>query len=387
MIKLLEKKDCCGCYACLNSCPTSCIEMQEDMEGFVYPTIDEEKCINCGLCEKVCPVLQVQQPHIPLSVYAAKAQSVDIREKSSSGGIFTLLAERVIADKGVVFGACFNEQYEVVHHYTSTQEGLSAFRGSKYVQSKIGDTYKKVETFLKSGNKVLFSGTPCQVRGLHLYLKKKYTNLLTVDFICHGVPSPKVWRTYLTELMEIVSTNTISQINFRDKKSGWLNFGFSFDLSHKHHILHLSEPKYINLYLRGFLHDLYIRPSCHSCPTRSLTSGSDITLGDYWGVRKILPAFMDDKGISAVLINTELGLHTFESLPCDVQVTTYEDVLKGNQSLEKSHPVSAKRETFFSLLDKRSFSSLIKELTDMSLKERLKWRIQYLRLKLEKLKC
>lgn len=199
MINIIEKKDCCGCSACVQRCPQQCISLEEDEEGFLYPIINEAACIDCGLCEKVCPVLHSGDAHKPLKVFAAKNNNEKIRVESSSGGVFTVLAELVIDEGGVVFGAKFGEHWDVIHDYTETKEGLAAFRGSKYVQSRIGDCFNKAKSFLVQGRKVLFSGTPCQISGLKRFLGKEYDSLLTVDFICHGVPSPKVWRMYLNE--------------------------------------------------------------------------------------------------------------------------------------------------------------------------------------------
>ena len=236
MIDIKDKKDCCGCSACVQKCPKQCISLKEDCEGFLYPIVDKDICIDCGLCEKVCPILYQGEERKPLKVFAAKNHDEEIRKQSSSGGIFTLLAEKIINEGGVVFGAKFDENWDVKHDYTETIEGLAAFRGSKYVQSRIEDNYRKAETFLKQGRKVLFSGTPCQIAGLKRFFRKEYENLLTVDFICHGVPSPGVWRRYLQETVarmcdkNRVSTDPISiknarveSISFRDKSHGWKN--------------------------------------------------------------------------------------------------------------------------------------------------------------------
>ena len=196
-IKLAEKHICTGCAACYSVCPVQCISMKEDAEGFLFPIIDEEKCTKCSLCEKTCLSIMQGKERKPLNVYAAKNPNEEIRKESSSGGIFTLLAEHVINKGGVVFGARFNEDWEVIHDYTETVKGLAAFRGSKYVQSRIGDMYKTAKDFLEKDRNVLFSGTPCQIAGLKAFLRKDYDNLLTVDLVCHGVPSPLVWKRYL----------------------------------------------------------------------------------------------------------------------------------------------------------------------------------------------
>lgn len=193
MIDILDKQKCCGCSACMQRCPKQCIAMQEDSEGFCYPIVDRNACIACGLCEKVCPMLNPYKARKPLEVHAAINRDEQIRRESSSGGIFTLLAEQTIRKGGVVFGARFDGNWEVRHDWCENIEGLGQFRGSKYVQSRIGACYRQAEIFLKSGRSVLFSGTSCQIAGLHRFLGKSYDNLLSVDVICHGVPSPLVW--------------------------------------------------------------------------------------------------------------------------------------------------------------------------------------------------
>lgn len=228
MIKTNDKKDCCGCSACVQRCPKQCISLYEDEEGFLYPRVDKTVCIDCGLCEKVCPVLNQSEGHEPIAVYAAKNPNEEIRMQSSSGGIFTMLAERIIDEGGVVFGACWDKDWNVVHDYAESKEDIAKFRGSKYVQSNIGETFKQTETFLIEGRKVLFSGTPCQIAGLKHFLLKDYDNLLTIEIICHSVPSPGVWKKYLTEELNSngLTIGDIQQINFRDKSTGWETYSF-----------------------------------------------------------------------------------------------------------------------------------------------------------------
>ncbi len=228
MIELKRKEDCVGCWACAQRCPKECISMHEDSEGFLYPEVDASLCIDCHLCEKVCPVIHPGGERRPLASYAAVNRDERVRQSSSSGGVFTALAEKVIARGGVVFGARFDEKWEVVHGWTDSVEGLAGFRGSKYVQSRMGSCFREAESFLKSGREVLFSGTPCQVSGLRLFLRKEYAGLLTVDFICHGVPSPGVWRNYLKEEVarQCDGKNTVSPgpISGKDALVGLLFF-------------------------------------------------------------------------------------------------------------------------------------------------------------------
>lgn len=338
MIDIKEKKDCCGCSACVQKCPKQCISLKEDCEGFLYPEVDKSICIDCGLCEKVCPILHQGEERKPLKVYAAKNYNEEIRKLSSSGGIFTLLAEKVIKEGGVVFGARFDENWEVKHDYTETIEGLSAFRGSKYVQSRMEDNYQKTEIFLKQGRNVLFSGTPCQILGLKRFLKTNYDRLLTLDIICHGVPSPLVWRKYLGNECIILNADKISGISFRDKIEGWKKYSFKLDMitSNESKKVVKIEPFRRNLFMRGFLANLFLRPSCYACAFRVGKSLSDITIGDFWGIHRLYPKFDDDKGVSLVLCNTHVGEKFFNEINSDRIETTYSNGLKGNPSLEHS---------------------------------------------------
>lgn len=338
MIELKHKKDCCGCHACVSVCAHRAITMQSDVEGFLYPVVDRDLCTNCGLCEQACPVINQTSSRKPLKVYAAKSNDEELRRQSSSGGIFTLLAEAVIHEGGVVFGARFDGQWNVVHSWTDTPDGLVAFRGSKYVQSVIGNTYNEAKEFLRQGRKVLFTGTPCQIAGLKKFLRKDYDNLLTVDIICHGVPSPLVWQNYIDEMR---TKGDIVDVSFRDKTYGWAQYGFS--LSYVSPAANASEslerhtslfPRSENIFMRGFLADLYLRPSCHACPSRSGKSCSDITLGDFWGVKSVHPVMNDDKGCSAVLIHSTKGQMVYDMLLKDDVESAYEYLLAENPSLE-----------------------------------------------------
>lgn len=199
MIKIQNKQDCCGCAACVQRCPKRCISMKEDNEGFLYPVVDESVCIDCGLCEKVCPIINRPEKLPVKEVLAVKNRNEAERMASSSGGVFIALAKKTIEKGGVVFGAVFDENWEVMHTYAETLDEVKPMMGSKYLQSRIGNSFRDAEKFLKEGREVLFTGTPCQVTALHNYLRKDYLNLLSVDFLCHGVPSPGVWRKYLDE--------------------------------------------------------------------------------------------------------------------------------------------------------------------------------------------
>lgn len=393
MIKIKDKRLCCGCSACIQKCPKHCIVMQEDDEGFLYPKIDKSMCIDCHLCEKVCPCLNQKKPREALKCYAAFNLNETVRNDSSSGGIFTELAEKVINDGGVVFGARFNDKWKVIHSYTETISGLAKFRGSKYVQSFIGNTYKEAELFLKQGRKVLFSGTPCQIAGLRLFLRKEYENLLAVDFICHGVPSPGVFRWYLQEELDSYASKNncitikplssirsipkgdilipegieVKNIRFRDKKEGWKKYSFALLLAEatadgKKNTVSLSSTLKEHPFLRGFLRNLYLRPSCSFCPSKNIKSGSDITMADFWGSQNIAELQDDDKGLSAIMINSKKGADIFDVLNvCSIPVE-FGTICQYNSAISHSTTLNNGRKIFFHSR-RSSFKSLVQSLT------------------------
>ena len=368
MINIIEKKKCCGCNACKQCCPNSSISVIEDNEGFLYPIVNINSCTNCGLCEKVCPIIVKGVERIPIHVYASKNRNEIIRIQSSSGGIFSSLAEKVLEEGGVVFGAMFNKKWEVFHDYIETKEKLHLLRGSKYVQSNIGDSYSKTMDFLKIGKIVLFSGTPCQILGLKLFLKKEFVNLLTIDILCHGVPSPMVWRRYLLDKTKNI--NEIENINFRNKiQSGWKNYCFSITM--KQSKKSIIEPHLKNDWMNGFLHHVYIRPSCSSCPAKSFSSKSDISIGDYWGIQNILPKFDDDKGVSLVFVLSEKGNEFFSKIKAETIETNYQDALIGNPIIIKSINLHPKRNNFYKSLQKSPNTvSVIRKYSKLPLRDR-----------------
>ena len=384
MINILEKENCCGCQACEQRCPTNSITFFEDNEGFLYPKVDTGTCINCSLCENVCPVLNLQKERLPLVVYASKNKDENIRLKSSSGGIFSLLAEKILDEEGVVFGARFNDKWEVVHDFIEAKDHLHLFRGSKYVQSFIGDTFSQTKNFLNDGRKVLFSGTPCQIAGLKLFLKTDYDNLLTVEIVCHGVPSPMIWRNYLSELYFSKSQVKkysipqkqlpITNILFRDKKDGWKKYSLTINMENDGQDSTLYSSYYKeNPYMRGFLHNLYLRPSCYACPSKSFKSGSDISLADYWGIQNVLPEFDDDKGVSLVILLSEKGRKYFSETETNSIETTYNNALKGNSSIVKSVDINLKREVFFNTIQKQQkTAAVIRKFSKYTFKVRIK---------------
>ena len=369
MLQITDKSKCCGCNACVQRCPKQCIVMHEDEEGFLYPQVDVTLCVDCGLCEKVCPMLAQNDVKKALQIFAAKNKNEHQRLRSSSGGIFILLAEQTIKMGGVVFGARFDKNWEVEHCYVETIEELEPLMRSKYVQSRIGNTYKEAEQFLKEGRRVLFVGTSCQILGLHKFLRKDYNNLLSVDFICHGVPSPKVWRIYLNKIVadcygvhpksDRFYKKYLQKVEFRSKIKGWKNFRYRMVLlktkrNGKKKMFTYSSAFSENAYMQMFLSDLILRPSCYKCPSKAGKSGSDMTIGDFWGIEKVVPQFDDDKGISLLIINnsrfipllSEVQFH-FECLKLPFNV-----IPQYNKSFLYSVKEPLERDRFFLLLYK-----------------------------------
>lgn len=335
MLKIEDKSQCCGCQACENICPVHAIRMVPDAEGFNYPAVDTDLCTDCGLCERICPEANGYRERAAGTCMAAKNSDEEIRSKSSSGGIFYALAEKVLEQYGgVVFGAVFDSSLRVVHSYTETVSGLWSFMGSKYVQSYMGNSYREAEVFLKHGRKVLFSGTPCQISGLRHFLRREYDNLLTVDVICHGVPSPEVWKRYIDYVDKGDHSNV--SVNFRDKTKGWKNFSLvverKSEVSGKGIGL-VSEPFMENVYMGTFLADLSLRPSCYTCSFKKGRSGSDITLGDFWGISDIYPEFDDDKGCSCVIAYTEKARKFLSDIALVRIDVREEEIAAGNPSL------------------------------------------------------
>lgn len=358
MIHIIDKHNCSGCSACEQKCPKQCISMREDGEGFLYPVVNEAGCIGCGLCEAVCPWLQNGgEQAIGNAAFAVKNRDEADRMASSSGGVFVALAKDMISKGGVVFGAVFDEHWEVRHTYVETLDGVRPMMGSKYVQSRTEGCFRDVERFLRKGRKVLFVGTPCQVAGLHGFLRKAYDNLLTVDFLCHGVPSPGVWRKYLDETVSrsADSATMIKSIDFRDKRpSGWERYSFvvrgtSASKPEGDAVL-LSDLFFNNPFMLGFIKDIYLRPSCYRCKCKLSRSKSDITLADYWGVDGIMPDFADDRGVSLVFVNTGKGRFAFCALDVDARPADLTDLERNNGGVKLVVRENRGRRKFFRLL-------------------------------------
>ena len=358
-IQLASPNDCTACAACVSVCPKQCITMQEDKEGFLQPKIDSSVCIECHKCEKVCPILnqEITKDDFETKAYAVINKDDEVRAQSSSGGVFFPLAQWVIEQGGVVFGAKWNDKWEVVHDFAEDLDGVRAFMCSKYVQSVVGDTLWQAKQFLDAGRWVLYSGTPCQLGGLRACLGKEYEKLIQMDLICHGVPSPGVWRSYLKDYF---GKEKVLDVNFKDKRNGWVGFRTSIKTTNSE----VSENQMENPYFRGFLTNVFLRNSCYDCRFKSVSRNTDITLADYWGVHLFCPEMFDDKGTSLVLVHTSKGHRVLSNILRDNNLKVQDNIIEykaWNSAIENSVPVSKKRYYFFKAFGKRNrFSELIK---------------------------
>ena len=347
-IEIVDKRRCSGCTACLSVCPKGCISMQEDEEGFLYPIVDDAVCIQCGKCVKVCPYSHSEFANKPEEeelalCYAAYNKNDEVRYQSSSGGMFRASADKIIADGGVVFGAAFDKDFLVEHTYAETLEGLLPLMGSKYLQSRMGNSFSEVKRFLKEGRKVLFTGCGCQIAGLKRFLNHDDRNLVCVDLICHGVHSPRIWQSYLYSLF---SDDKVEYVNFRDKRTGQDNSSVVI----KGLKSQVCEKKKDFLYFKSWQYGLFTRPSCEVCPFKSDNRVSDITISDCWGFRKIAPELYDDKGLSSVVIHTDKGKLLFDAVASQLvfKETLLDDVKQYNSDYIRSIPFNAaKRKAFW----------------------------------------
>lgn len=371
MINIQDKEKCCGCEACAQKCPKQCISMIEDDHGFLYPSINHDICVDCGICEKVCPVINQFDEKQPIKIYGCKNKNLDARINSSSGGFFSAFANRFIEQGGVVFGVSFNDKWEAVFSYTEDVDGLVKFRGSKYTQAFVGHAYKEAENFLKAGRKVLFSGTSCQIAGLKHYLRKEYSNLFTIDFICHGVPSQKLFREFLKEemtktaLRAVAGKSTVSSslnamsliedIAFREKGIGWKKYRFVLTLakpSGEGKKSSVSSSLFADTsYGKFFLSDVSLRPSCYACPAKAGKASSDLTMADYWGIQNYYPEFDDDKGVTLAIINNERILPFIPFNDLEYIEPTHEEAFANNGGYFKSVPPQPRKDEFWHLYE------------------------------------
>lgn len=338
MIQIKDKADCCGCTACASICPKDAITMEPDTLGFKYPKVDLSKCIDCGLCEKVCAFndnydksRNLKEPEI----YAARHKDIHEIETSRSGAAFIAISDYILENGGIVYGVGYKDHFRVAHKRATTKEERNEFKGSKYVQSDLDGIFRQVKEDLKQGNTVLFSGTPCQTAGLNSYIGKKLrVNLVLVDIVCHGVPSPYIWRDYLAYI-EKKYKSKIVKVDFRDKsRVGWSGHIESFVFENE-----IKEES--NLYTLLFYKHVMFRASCQKCYYTNLIRPSDITLADFWGWEKTDPFMnIDNKGISLVLVNTIKGINLLNKIKSSINLLSVD--------LEKCMQPNMSRSTLFS---------------------------------------
>lgn len=382
MQQIAERHICSGCQACYNICPTSSIIMEYDDEGFLYPVIDNAKCIDCGKCKAICPVLNDYIGNDKGISYACINKDDEVRSRSSSGGVFSIVAEAVIHKGGVVFGAAIDKSLCVRHVMIEDESGLSQLRGSKYVQSDISDTYKRVKKELDKGRYVLFSGTPCQISGCKSYLGREYDRLIMLDIICHGVPSLKTFHKYVDYRANVLNAdvNDKTSVNFRDKTYGWHGYCLSIRFGDTASYLEKSSK---DLFMKAFLNNLCLRPSCYNCHSKSVNRESDITLADFWGVKEQLPEMFDNKGTSLVLVNSEKGRKLFEEISDRMIVSEvdFDKAVKRNISAYQSCTMPKERKKFMTSLDlvdfKTNVETCIKSGMIIKIKRLIKRGIKY----------
>lgn len=368
MIQVQDKRECCGCTACASICNHEAIHMQVDEMGFKYPVVDISKCVECGLCEKVCAFQEhydtasnFQEPF----VYAVRHKNNKEIKTSRSGAMFTALSDFIFERKGIVYGVGFADHFRVVHKRITNREDCKDLKGSKYVQSDLTDIFRSVKKDLADGFPVLFSGTPCQTSGLHSFLgKKEWENLYLCDIVCHGVPSPKVWADYL-EYVETKENRLIEKVNFRDKERGWKAHFESF-------VFQGGKKIITRTFTDLFCKHLILRPSCSSCKFTNTRRPSDITIADFWGWEKAVPGFNDDDlGCSLVFVNTPKGDQLFKHILPEIHAIQTDLAHCMQPNLEHPSVFSPKYDSFWKDYQRKGFDFVVKKYGDKGFRHKI----------------
>lgn len=368
MIQVQDKRECCGCTACASICNHEAIHMQVDEMGFKYPVVDISKCVECGLCEKVCAFQEhydtasnFQEPF----VYAVRHKNNKEIKTSRSGAMFTALSDFIFERKGIVYGVGFADHFRVVHKRITNREDCKDLKGSKYVQSDLTDIFRSVKKDLADGFPVLFSGTPCQTSGLHSFLgKKEWENLYLCDIVCHGVPSPKVWADYL-EYVETKENRLIEKVNFRDKERGWKAHFESF-------VFQGGKKIMTRTFTDLFYKHLILRPSCSSCKFTNTRRPSDITIADFWGWEKAVPGFNDDDlGCSLVFVNTPKGDQLFKHILPEIHAIQTDLAHCMQPNLEHPSVFSPKYDSFWKDYQRKGFDFVVKKYGDKGFRHKI----------------
>lgn len=374
-----NKSKCCGCTACASICPKKAISMQEDFEGFLYPIVDKNRCVNCGLCDTVCPILnKIKNSSDIKEAYAIRCKDKEILKNSTSGGFFTPAAEYIIKNNGIVYGVGFDENLNICHKGAENINEIQEFRGSKYVQSFLGNTFVQIKKHLENKKKVLFSGTPCQVEGLKKYLKKDYENLITIDLICHGTPSPKLWRKYV-EYQEKKYNSKIIEVHFRNKTYGYHSGTMKIVFENGKKYYGSARVDYM---LKSFFKEISSRPSCYECHFKCKNHNSDITIYDCWSIEKLKSDLVDDDlGYTNIIVNSDKGknflnniLDNFEIYKVDLE----KQILYDGIMVEKSAVPNVNRDEYYVGLNKFGIEKNVKTYINISRKDYLIEKLKYI---------
>lgn len=363
MLLFENKNECCGCTACANICPCNAITMVEDEEGFKYPKINNDLCVECGRCKAVCQIHSLKtDKEIEPVVYAAQNKNDEIRAKSTSGGMFSVFADKVLEENGVIYGVEYSDDFTIQHERAETAETYERFRGSKYAQSDLNDCFKRVKEDLENGRKVLFTGTPCQISGVKTFLgeKAKSDNIILCEIICHGVPSPKLWKEQLAFLEKERGSKVVDYRN-RSKVAGWHghNEQVFFENGKSEYKTKLSQ-----LHKDLFYAHLTIRPSCYACKYTQFPRSADISIADFWGIENFMPEFDDNKGTSMLILNTAKAVSFYEQIKHNLECreSNIEDAFYDNH--KKPAKMNVNREKFWADYQKHGYLYVAQKYSD-----------------------
>ena len=375
MINISDKEKCCGCGACAASCPVKCIEMTRDGQGFFYPAADAARCTGCGKCDSVCPVpIWDEKENKPLfpDAFAAYSKNPENRMQSSSGGLFGEIADMVLSDGGIVFGAVYDGVSSVRHTAAVSEDGIAPMRGSKYVESDLRGVFGQVLNELDNGKEVLFSGTPCQIAGLKAFLGREYERLFCLSFICNSVASPAVLGEYISDIEARKKKRAVA-VTFRDKSTGWLNYASSFAVTLEDGEIYREKGGEC-LFKTALVNRIITRPICSVCPFRKYERAADITLGDFWGIEKIYPELCEPTGTSLAIVSTKKGAAALSSLSGKIELhgVELEKALTENPAFCRQYAPHPSRDMFWAKHGKKNTTAVMRDCLSPSFKDRLK---------------
>ncbi len=370
MIDKVSVADCTLCGACINTCPTNAIRLKKQYLDFCYPDIDEDLCINCNKCELSCPILgEKSKPEngFPIA-FAAKSKNDEVRIRSSSGGAFYEFADKMLKDGGYVCGAVFDEEFHVKHIVSNSKNDVYRMMGSKYAQSDMGYCYREIKDVLEKGHKVLFSGCPCQVAGLRTFLGKEYRNMLLVELICHGIPSDQMLQAYI-RMQEKKYGAKLKRMEFRNKTKGWHNSAVRMEFENGKIY---AEPMTIDAFMQGYFRGVSLKESCFSCQFRNFASGSDLTIGDFWGAEIEMSHIDDNKGLSVVISNSQKGTVFLEKTMTSCVPVKMDNILKYNQALVRPFSIGEQRTVFYKYATEKGAEKAIEQFFYEKLLQKIK---------------